>query len=117
MYLDLNEGLPEGEHNYKFVGKAGQFCPIISGKGAGLLMRENKERTKYDAVAGTKGYRWLESEEVRVCKLEDWIDTEYYISMCNDVIKHIKEFGDYEWLVSDEESEMPPFSGGKIIFN
>ena len=89
MYLDFNEDLPEGEHNYKFIGKAGQFCPIISGKSAGLLLRENKDKTKYDSVAGAKGNRFLEAEEVKLSKYEKYINEEYFISQCNDVIKHI----------------------------
>lgn len=109
MYLDFNENLPEGEHSMKFVGKAGQFCPIISGKNAGLLVRENEKKSKYDAVAGTKGYRWFEAEEVKVLGYSDWIDEEYYISMCNDAINHIKQFGDYEWFTSPNECEMVPF--------
>ena len=109
MYLDFNENLPEGEHSMKFVGKAGQFCPIISGKNAGLLVRENEKKSKYDAVAGTKGYRWFEAEEVKVLGYSDWIDEEYYISMCNDAINHIKQFGDYEWFTSPNECEMIPF--------
>lgn len=109
IYLDLNEKLPEGEHNYRFVGKCGQFCPIISGKNGGLLLRENKEQTKYDAVNGSKGYRWLESEEVKILKHEDWIDESYYISMCNDAIDEIKKFGDYDWFIADEEAEYIPF--------
>ena len=109
IYLDLNEKLPEGEHNYRFVGKCGQFCPIISGKNGGLLLRENKEQTKYDAVNGSKGYRWLESEEVKTLKREDWIDESYYISMCNDAIDEIKKFGDYDWFIADEEAEYIPF--------
>lgn len=40
IYLDKNEDLPEGEHNYIFVGRVGQFCPIIPGKGGALLLRE-----------------------------------------------------------------------------
>ena len=109
IYLDFNEGLPEGEHNYRFVGKAGQFCPIISGKNAGLLVRESKDKTKFDAVSGSKNYRWLESEEVKLMGAESWINEEYYISMCNDSISHIKEFGDYEWFVEDKECEYVPF--------
>lgn len=109
MYLDFNENLPEGEHSYKFIGKAGQFCPIISGKNAGTLVRENKEKTKYDAVSGTKGYRWLESEEVRTLKMENLIDKSYYIKMCDEAVAHIKEFGDYEWLIDDKEAEWIPF--------
>ena len=109
MYLDMNENLPEGEHNYKFVGKVGQFCPIIDGKNAGILLRENKDKTKYDSVSGTKGYRWLESETIKTLNREDWINEKYYISMCDDAIKHIKEFGDYEWLVDNSEVEYVPF--------
>lgn len=109
MYLDFNEGLPEGEHNYKFVGRCGQFTPIISGKNAGILVRENKDKTKYDAVSGSKGYRWLESEEVKILKCEDWIDRSYYISMCNDAIADIKKFGDYDWFVDSDEVEWIPF--------
>ena len=109
MYLDFNESLPEGEHNYRFIGKSGQFCPIISGSNAGTLLRENKEKTKYDAVAGTKGYRWLEAEEVKINGKEKLINDEYFISQCNDVIKHIKEFGDYEWLIDPEETDVLPF--------
>jgi len=109
MYLDYNETLPEGEHNYRFIGKSGQFCPMVDGSNAGILLRENKEKTKYDAVSGTKGYRWLEAETVKVDKNESFINEEYFISQCNDVIKHIKEFGDYEWLIDPEEVEFLPF--------
>ena len=107
MYLDMNEGLPEGEHAYHFVGKAGLFCPVMDGEGGGILLRENKERTKYDSVNGTKGYRWLESEEVK--DLGKHINKEYYISLCNDAIEHIKEFGDYEWFIDETETEFIPF--------
>ena len=40
IYLDKNEDLPEGEHNYIFVGRVGQFCPIVPGAGGALLLRE-----------------------------------------------------------------------------
>ena len=103
----MNEGLPEGEHAYHFVGKAGLFCPVMDGEGGGILLRENKERTKYDSVNGTKGYRWLESEEVK--DLGKHINKEYYISLCNDAIEHIKEFGDYEWFIDETETEFIPF--------
>ncbi|MBP5596944.1 MAG: hypothetical protein J6Y02_16290 [Pseudobutyrivibrio sp.] len=109
MYLDFNENLPEGEHNYRFIGKSGQFCPIKDGNNAGILLRENKDKTKYDSVSGTKGYRWLEAEEVKILKLENLINDEYYISQCNKVIDHIKEFGDWEWLLDPDEVPWVPF--------
>ena len=107
MYLDMNENLPEGEHAYKFVGKAGLFCPVIAGEDGGILLRENKDKTKYDSVNGTKGYRWLESELVK--DLNKHIDKEYYISLCNSAIKHIKEFGDYDWFIDNHEEVHLPW--------
>ena len=56
---ELRPLIDEG-HNYRFIGKVGQFCPIKDGCGGGLLMREKDG--KYYAATGSKGYRWLESE-------------------------------------------------------
>ena len=98
LYLDMNEGLPEGEHNYHFVGKAGLFCPILPGCGGGLLMREKDG--KYNAATGTKGYRWLESEVVKSLGKEDCIDKRYYASLVDEAIASISEYGDFEAFAS-----------------
>lgn len=98
IYLDMNEGLGEGEHNYHFVGKVGQFCPILEGKGGGLLVRE--KNGKYDAVGGSKGYRWLESEVVKAKGMEDCIDKSYYMKLVDAAVRDISEFGDFEWFSS-----------------
>ena len=98
LYLDMNEGLPEGEHNYHFVGKAGLFCPIMPGCGGGLLMREKDG--KYNAATGTKGYRWLESEVVKSLGKEDCIDKRYYAALVDDAIAAISEYGDFEAFAS-----------------
>ena len=99
LYLDMNEGLPDGEHDYHFVGKAGQFCPIEKGKGGGILYREKDG--KYYSATGAKGYRWLESEMVKVLGKENDIDRSYYEKLCADARISIAEFGDYEWFVSE----------------
>ena len=104
LYLDMNENLPEDEHNYKFIGKVGEFCPIAPGKGGGILYRVADD--KYYAAAGTKGYRWLDSETVKNLKWEDRIDDEYFRKLVDDSIEHISEFGDFEWFVSDDP--VPP---------
>ena len=98
LYLDMNEGLGEGEHDYHFVGRAGQFCPIKPGCGGGLLMREKDG--KYYAAGGTKGYRWLESEEVKNLGKEDDIDIKYYLDLVDEAVTAISEYGDYEWFIS-----------------
>ena len=105
IYLDMNETLPEGEHDYKFVGKVGNFCPIKPGCGGGELLREAKDsdgNTKYDAVTGTKGYRWLEAEAVKLLGKEADIDKSYYINLANDAIDAISQYFDFDQFVSGE---------------
>lgn len=100
LYLDFNEGLPEGEHNYVFVGKTGQFCPIKPGCGGALLMTEKDG--KYSYAQSSKGYRWLESTMVKDLHKEADIDTRYYEKLCDDAIKTIEKYGSYEEFVSDK---------------
>ena len=112
IYLDKNEDLPEGEHNYIFVGRVGQFCPIIPGAGGALLLREagvkpNGEM-KYDSVTGAKDYRWLESEMVYQLHMEESIDKTYFNKEVDDAVKEISKYGDFEWFASDD-SGMPPW--------
>lgn len=101
LYLDFNEKLPEGEHNYIFVGKIGRFCPIKPGEGGGILLRE-KSDGGYASATGSKGYRWMESETVKVLNAESSIDESYYISLVDDAIAAISEYGDFEWFVSED---------------
>ena len=101
MYLDMNESLPEGEHNYIFVGRVGQFCPIKAGCGGGELLREGKEEGSFGAVNGTKGYRWLESEVVRSLGKENDIDRLYYKELADRAIEDISKLGDFESFVGE----------------
>lgn len=119
LYLDMNETLPEGEHDYHFVGKVGSFCPIEPGYGGGELLREAKDKDgniKYAAATGTKGYRWLESETVKVLGKEDDIDLSYYNKMVDVAVEAISQYGDFEMFVSDDNaapwgSPSEPWSG------
>lgn len=140
LYLDMNEGFPdvsEAEkelakdlksdsidsdkvkalendiskgHDYHFVGKTGLFTPIISGFGGGILLRENKG--KYYSVSGSKGYRWLESEEVKARQMEGCIDERYYESLCDDAKETIGQYYDYELFASGMRPsfDIPPWS-------
>ena len=100
------EPLIEEGHDYHFVGKVGQFCPIKPGKGGGILVRE--QNGKYYAAAGTTGFRWLESEVVRSSGTEENIDKSYYTKLVDDAIDTISEYGDFEWFVSDDPYVSPP---------
>lgn len=98
LYLDDNEGLEDGEHSYDFVGRVGQFCPVINGVGGGQLMREKDG--KYSAATGTKGYRWMQSETLRDKNWKDYIDFSYYNNLVDDAVKSISQYGDFEWFAA-----------------
>lgn len=92
------------EHNYRFVGKVGQFCPIKPGCGGGVLVREGKDKdgnVKYSSATGAKGYRWLESEMVRELNKIDDIDRSYYDKLVDAAADVISKYGDLEWFVSN----------------
>lgn len=120
LYLDMNEGIPDDGHNYRFIGKVGQFCPIKSGHGGGQLMREKDG--KYYAVGGTKGYRWQEAEVIKELGKEESIDRSYYDKLVTDAAEAISKHGDLEWFTSDDpyicKREMPdwPMSCGDVRY-
>ena len=87
-------------HDYKFVGKVGNFCPIVPGKGGGLLVRD--QNGKYYNVTGTTGYRWLESELVRGSN-EEFIDRSYHNALVDAAVETISQYGDFEWFISDDK--------------
>jgi hypothetical protein len=103
LYLDMNEGLDD--HDYRFIGRVGSFCPIKPGCGGGELVREAKDKegnVKYDSAVGAKGYRWLEAETVRLLNKQDDIDLRYYNGLVDEAYKIISGYGDAEWFVSDD---------------
>lgn len=129
LYLDMNENLPdvtalekeldtlrkkdinpdrqeelqklitEG-HDLHFVGRVGQFSPILPGNNGGVLYRVYDGKNY--AAAGSTGYRWLESEMVKDLGKEKCIDRSFYDKLANAAIESISEYGDYEWFVSND---------------
>lgn len=108
-------------HDYHFIGKVGLFCPVKDGCGGGILVREKDG--KYYAATGSKGYRWLESEMVKVLGKENDIDRSYYDAMVDEAVSTISQYGDFEWFVSNDSDDdgVPPWFGpeddGSEIFN
>lgn len=101
----LVDRIAEG-HNYHFIGRVGQFTPIKEGCGGGILLRESGG--KYAAATGSKGYRWLESEMVRMLEKEEDIDLSFYNHLVDDAIETISQYGDFEWFVSEDRYDIPP---------
>ena len=96
---DLADKISKG-HDLHFVGRVGQFCPIKVGCNGGVLYRVNNGK-KY-AAPGSSGFRWLESEKVKVLGKEDCIDKTFYENLINDAVDVISKYGDFEWFVSDD---------------
>lgn len=109
----LNQQLEEA-HNYIFVGRVGQFCPIKPGYNGGLLYRE--QDGKYYAAAGTKGYRWLESEVVKNLNNDAIIDRSYYDHLVDEAAESISFYGDLEWFISDDPYQLPNYEEGKPVY-
>lgn len=120
LYLDKNENLPDGEHNYIFIGKVGNFCPIKAGFGGGELVREGKDKLgnlKYSSATGAKDYRWLEAEAVKLLGKEADIDRGYYDRLVDDAIETISKYGDFEWFASGDPYIGPEYDGlGRPVY-
>jgi hypothetical protein len=100
-------------HAYHFIGKVSSFCPIKPGCGGGELLREAADKNgniKYSSATGAKGYRWLESEMVKILGKESDIDKSYYHKQVDDAVDVISKYADerdvsFDWFVSDDPVE------------
>ena len=106
IYLNMNE--VDGKDDLQFIGRVGNFCPVLPGHGGGQLVKpviKKDGSTSYDAVTGSKGYRWLEAEMIEELKLYDAIDLSYYNKMVDNAIETINKFGDFEWFISSNNKD------------
>ena len=99
-YARLTEEIAKG-HNYIFVGRVGQFCPMKPGTGGGVLYRY--QDGKYYAAAGTKNYRWLESEVVKELGKENDIDESYYLRLVDEALDAISKYGDSNMFTGPDD--------------
>lgn len=104
----------EASHDYHFVGKVGNFCPVKPNCGGGLLMRE--QNGKYYSATGSSGFRWLESEMIKEFGKENDIDRSYYDKLVNDAAETIASWGNLEWFISEDPYIGPPFRDGKPVY-
>ena len=82
------------------VGRTGLFVPVKEGEPGGVLLRVVDD--KQYAVAGTKGYVWIEVDTIK--KMDDKfdvdaIDISYYESLADEAVATINKFGSYEELI------------------
>ena len=100
LYLDMEDGQP-----YRFVGRVGLFCPMKIGYGGTLYRQTENKKTGEKGWAnatGTKGWKWLEAEDVKEKHLEEFIDKGYYRKLVDDARASIANYGDIERFISDD---------------
>lgn len=85
----------------RFVGKTGSFAPMLPGTGGGALLREKDG--KFSSATGAKGYEWMEAEMVQKLGKDGDIDQGYFHGLVDAAIDKIKQFGDFEWFVSEDK--------------
>jgi hypothetical protein len=97
MYLDYNESCVD-DHNYSFIGRTGLFVPVIDGVNGGILVRKSGE-DKYDAVTGTKGYRWLEASQAKSLD-QNVINMDYFNHLAEDAKSKIEDFCPFDEFIN-----------------
>ena len=91
-------GLDE-DHDYRFIGKTGQFTPVKAGGGTLLRIKDDK----YYAVSGTKGYRWVESETIPADDRASLTNVERNVfeELVGKARAQIEKFGDVVAFLND----------------
>lgn len=91
LYLDNGNG------DMQFVGKAGLFCPMLPGCGAGNLVRVSGD--KVGAATGCKDFLWMESEKVEQLGLQNFIDYQYFENKVDESIETISQYCDFNKFI------------------
>lgn len=89
--VDLENEIEAG-HDMHFIGKVGQFVPVVEGVNGGYLKRQQDD--KFNTVGGAGDYRWLESEAVIANDLQDKVDFTYFEELVVDAIENLSNYGD-----------------------
>lgn len=71
--IHMNTGTDE-KPEMRYIGRSGAFVPVV--QGGGTLWREKDG--KFSALAGTKGYRFVEAETMKEVGLDGPIDYSYF---------------------------------------
>lgn len=102
---ELDEAIAKG-HDYHFVGRVGEFSPVLPGTGGGDLLRE--AGGKYSAATGSSDFKWMESEMIRTLGKEDCVNRGFYDRLVDNAVETISKYGDFEWFQSDDPYDVPP---------
>jgi hypothetical protein len=95
MYLDFTNSDTPDYNKMVHVGRTGSFVPVVSGGGTLYRVKDDK----YFAVAGTKGYQWIE-REVAAEKEDFEIDMSYFEELRLKAVAAIEEYVPFHEFIS-----------------
>ena len=96
MYLDFGDDVDNHDINaMRHVGRTGSFVPVLSN---GAYLWRIKDGKKY-AVAGTKGYRWVERNVAGSRDVLD-IDMRYFDALKEEAYSAVDYYGSFDRFVS-----------------
>lgn len=102
--------------NYKFIGRIGSFVAVPPEHGGKELVCINED--KISAVTGTKGFTWLEAEQVKDADVQSYLDMRYYRQVLDDAKAEIQKFCDFENFRSgDTLMDTPPWEAPEEPWN
>jgi DNA polymerase elongation subunit (family B) len=113
IYLDFNEyadvetTTPSGKtkvvHELEtdpdkrvFIGRIGLFMPVAQNGGLLKVKRDDK----YLDIQRTKGYRWLEADNISKENYMEVLDRSYFDKQVISAKEHIEEFGSFEEFIA-----------------
>lgn len=94
----MNTGTDE-EPELRYIGRSGAFVPVV--QGGGTLWREKDG--KFSALAGTKGYRFVEAETMKEVGLDGPIDYSYFRALSDKARDTIAKWTDPADFCGDGE--------------
>lgn len=87
--IHMNTGTDE-EPEMRYIGRSGAFVPVC--QGGGTLWREKDG--KFSALAGSKGYRFVEAETMKEVGLDGPIDYSYFRALSDKARDTIAKWAD-----------------------
>lgn len=103
MYLDFDKQDKDTADvsKMRFIGRIGRFVPVHPDSGVGGILYRYADDKLY-AVAGTKGYYWIEASMADDEEIEDSnINLDYFEKLVEEAVKTINKFGSFEEFVGE----------------
>lgn len=88
---------------FRFIGRVSSFVAVKPENGGREIFRIDKEKGQFGYVNGTKGYCWMETEQLRAAGKTDILDMDYYRSMIDSTRDAIREYCDFDNFVSHDD--------------